>query len=202
VRTKGFKVLWSLTLLLGFEGIVCADLAQPGLSSSDQNPALVHSENSTAAANTPTPGKAGQYDPAWLGTDTNSSLALDAKVPVQTPQTAKKIKQLPGVSDSTVLFLYALGSMGVLQIGQSARKLNFGNLPGWLHTGGPKQIGHARAVDIDLSLYPLPLVLNPGQPVTKPLVSYRQVPEAPPRFESEYYLTNTDPRGPPVLSFN
>ncbi len=60
-------------------------------------------------------------------------------------------KILPALPDSASLFLYALGSLGALQVGRSVRKINFTIFPQWYHTAGPRQIGRAVAWDLTFS---------------------------------------------------
>jgi hypothetical protein len=50
---------------------------------------------------------------------------------------------------SLSLCLYGLISFGVFRSASSIRKLSFGQIPDWYHTGGPSQIGHSFAISPD-----------------------------------------------------
>lgn len=50
---------------------------------------------------------------------------------------------------SLSLCLYGLISFSVFRSASSIRKLSFGQIPDWYHTGGPSQIGHSFAISPD-----------------------------------------------------
>ena len=69
---------------------------------------------------------------------------------VHEPAGEGTIREFPPAPDSAALFLCAVGTLGAVQLGRSARNLHFGHVPEWVHSGGPRQIGHAFALDLDL----------------------------------------------------
>ncbi len=114
-----------------------------------------------------------------------------AAVPVQAA------KPLPAPPDSASLFLCAVGTLGAWQIGRSARRLNLSEVPAWLHTGGPAQIGHAVIYDpFDIHLQPLlgprtvPAAPGPPRPGVR-----MELPLVPGPCQG--FLTAAAPRGPP-----
>jgi len=113
------------------------------------------------------------------------------------PDRDMAIRQMPPGPDSTVLFLSALGSFGVWQIGRSARKLHFSLAPAWYHTGAPGQIGHA--VVLDLSFQVLPACQYEqavSEPSTMPFVfaGWYEIEVA---FNHQIALSPSAPRAPP-----
>ena len=54
----------------------------------------------------------------------------------------------PGPPSSVALFLSGLGSLGMWQVGRSAKRLHFGHLPHWFHDGAPSRIGHTVLFDL------------------------------------------------------
>jgi hypothetical protein len=106
------------------------------------------------------------------------------------------VKQLPPMPGSATLFLYSLSGFGMYRLGCSARKLNFGNLPEWYQGSGPRQIGYAFAVEVDLTTVALPMLAVFDQPIPDPplICSSR---EESPRLAFQYFLTEVDAHAPP-----
>jgi hypothetical protein len=111
---------------------------------------------------------------------------------------AGAFRSLPPTPSSLSLFLVAVGGMGAWQFGRSAKKLRFGHLPDWLHTGGPAQVAHATALGPDLTTV-LPAAFH-DQPVDEPdplclMRSYLLT-----TCEPQLLLPATEPaRGPPSI---
>jgi hypothetical protein len=113
------------------------------------------------------------------------------------PAKERKIKPLPDPPGSASLFLCAVGTIGAWQVSRSARRLNLAEVPAWLHTGGPDQIGHAVRLDpLDVRLQPaaelclLPVMNGLTLPRT-----WCRLPEV--RGRCQGFLTITAARGPP-----
>jgi hypothetical protein len=62
---------------------------------------------------------------------------------------AQPVPLLTEGQGSLSLCLYGLISFGVFCSASSIRKLSFGQIPDWYHTGGPSQIGHSYAITPD-----------------------------------------------------
>jgi hypothetical protein len=118
------------------------------------------------------------------------------------PTNSKKIevKQIPAIPGSATLFLYMASGLGVYQLGRSVKSLNFGGLPDWYQTAGPRQIGHAHAVALSFNLLVIPTILvSFDEPLPEPSLT-RCVREESPRFCPQYFLSEKDVRGPPSLA--
>ncbi|HEY3242745.1 MAG TPA: hypothetical protein VGM03_05270 [Phycisphaerae bacterium] len=129
---------------------------------------------------------------------TGSGVALpaDLTMPVsaQSPQPTTYTLNLPGTPGSATLFLSAVLSVGALRVLRSAKDLHIGALPEWYHTGGPQQIGHTVAFDLDFGAF-LPCSFE--QPVSaRP--SFRRTYDSPLRCIAQCVRTITAPRGPPT----
>ena len=61
------------------------------------------------------------------------------------------VHELPADPGGAGMFLVGLGCLGVVKLGRSARKLHFGDLPDWYHSGAPPRIGHTARLDPDFS---------------------------------------------------
>ena len=109
-------------------------------------------------------------------------------------------KEFPAGPDSAMLFLFAMGSIGVFHVGKSAKKFNFALVPDWYHSGGLRQVGHVYALDLDFYLVAMHLAAFFDRMVVEPKISYPILLEALPRLESQFSLTIKAPRGPPILS--
>jgi hypothetical protein len=110
-------------------------------------------------------------------------------------KTHQSVGRLPEEPGSLSLFLSALGSLGAWQLTRSVKKIHFGDVPEWVHTGGPRQIGHTVA-------------LNSESTGRAPLCGIQQFAGGDParrviRLEisaycqSQWYFTTAAPRGPP-----
>jgi len=133
-----------------------------------------------------------------LSTDLDVGLPAVSFGSESVDQTNGKIEQLPSTPDSAVLLMYGLCSLGTCQLTRSARKLQLGHVPGWLHTGGPSQIGHTFALDLS-NMHVLPLCWF------QPLVDDSQMSWCavhifvpPPKIQC--IIQTAGPRSPPLLS--
>jgi len=107
-----------------------------------------------------------------------------------------EVKQLPPAPDSAALFLCGLGTLGAFQLTRSARKLHWGNVPSWFHSGGPAQIGNSHALNPDL-IDALPVCWIDQPTGERPLI-LDYIPREPRlRFGAQCFLTTTAPRAPP-----
>ncbi len=113
-------------------------------------------------------------------------------------QPAPQAQVLPGAPSSLALFLSAMGSLGLWQLGRSARRMHLSHAPAWFHTGGPAQIGHSTPIDPDLT---------PGlpaccfdQPAERPRVDFTRHIERDALFKSQILLSVEPIRGPPPVS--
>ena len=104
-------------------------------------------------------------------------------------------RQLPPAPGSAALFLSALVSVGAWQLVRSARQISFSVVPEWYHTGGPAQVGHAVALDLDFGAMPL---CRFAPPAPKPPDFSHTRREFRVRFEAQHTVTVKPPRGPPV----
>ena len=136
------------------------------------------------------------YRPAYFsgGVDSEASAAIWFSPADAAEQNV--IQRLPPGTGSATLALYAFGTFGLWHLGRSARKLHFGALPEWYHTGGPQQIGHAVPFDLDSGALPLCCF---EQPVGQRPFLYRVRREQAPPLDAQFLFT-TAPRGPPVMS--
>ena len=104
-------------------------------------------------------------------------------------------RELPPAPGSAALFLSALVSVGAWQLVRSARHISFSAVPEWYHTGGPAQVGHAVAIDLDFGAMPLCSFAPPAPP---PPDSFHARREFRVRFAPQHTLAVKSPRGPPV----
>ena len=105
--------------------------------------------------------------------------------------------QLPPAPSSTALFFSAMASIGAWQLVRSGRNLHLGAMPEWYHSGGPVQVGHITAFDLDFMNLPLCLF---EEPVGERPFCYSAGRDIGLRLESQHFLTIADPRGPPSLA--
>ena len=114
------------------------------------------------------------------------------------PPPAQDVKQLPPAPDSASLFLSALGTLGALQVGRAMRKGQWGLLPDWYHGGGPGQVGHAFATDLNpvVALPPCDLDRPAGERPSFYSIQHDWLP----RWQPQRSLPTAAPRGPPLLS--
>ena len=114
-----------------------------------------------------------------------------------TQETPQAVIDLPAPPGSAALGLWALGPMGMWQLGRSARKVHLGALPEWYHANGPAQIGHKLVFDLDFSDAALPVCAFAGPAGPRPTV-YRPRRNPYPRCGAQAILNVVGPRGPPV----
>lgn len=105
--------------------------------------------------------------------------------------------QLPPAPSSTALFFSAMASIGAWQLVRSSKNLHFGAMPEWYHSGGPVQVGHITAFDLDFTSLPLCLF---EEPVGERPFFYSTGRDIGLRRESQHFLSIADPRGPPTLA--
>jgi len=76
--------------------------------------------------------------------------------------------------DSFTLCLYALLGLGLCRSAPFVKRLHFGCIPDWYHTGGPSQIGHSFAISPDgFSSAPVYCFLQPDLTTTDALPQFR-----------------------------
>ena len=109
------------------------------------------------------------------------------------------VRSLPADAGSSSLLLCGLASLAVFQVGRSARRVHFGDVPAWLHTGGPAQIGHA------VVFHPLLSSVLPGRQPEQPFAERMRLlccshlrPDF--RLRSQCLVTAQRPRAPPYHS--
>ncbi|MCH7702618.1 MAG: hypothetical protein IID37_13120 [Planctomycetes bacterium] len=113
-------------------------------------------------------------------------------------ETAATVRDLPAVPGSAQLFLSAMLSVGAWHFVRSAKHFHLADIPEWYHPGGPTQVGHVVPFDLDFSALPVCFF---EQPVAERPALGRHLRESISRMLSQqYFLTNADPRAPPVLS--
>jgi hypothetical protein len=95
------------------------------------------------------------------------------------------------------LVLSGLITFGAWQVVRSSRYVRLGFAPDWLHTGGPAQVGHAHATDLDFSNAPLCWF---ERPVCEPLESYHVWRPVRPGRPVNFVLAVKGPRGPPAVT--
>lgn len=167
--------------------------AHAAASVSESPRSTVHLQPRTlAAADTTTPVSLQQ----WLRQQDQHArtTVMHDDLAEQEPQA----RELPPASDSTLLYLSALGTLGLFQAGRSVRKIHFGNMPDWFHSGAPAQIGHVvRVESTDMSLMAvIPAILsvyesdNENSPYTYQPV-YKHT------LRSQYLSSARAPRAPP-----
>jgi hypothetical protein len=105
---------------------------------------------------------------------------------------------LPGGPDSATLLLPALLGFGAWQIGRSARKLHFGQVPDWYNEHAT-QVGHATPLSLEFSRAAMPLcIFDAPVIVTRISCLFKRLgDELYKRLLSQTILLTADPRGPP-----
>lgn len=109
----------------------------------------------------------------------------------------QSVVRLPDAPSSTALFLSAMVSFGAWHLVRSGRDVHFGAMPEWYHTGGPFQVGHVTAFDLDFSSLPLCLF---DRPIQQRRVTFRCQRDLPSRWGPQSRVLPADPRGPPVAA--
>lgn len=106
-------------------------------------------------------------------------------------------KELPAPPDSAAMVLGAFGGLGVWQLGRSARKLHFGQVPEWFHAEGPERIGHSVAARPDLVLDVS--VSEYNRPLEAVVPNFALVRRDVPAILIEHIILSVEgPRAPPV----
>lgn len=105
------------------------------------------------------------------------------------------VLQLPPAPSSVALFFSAMASIGAWQLVRCSKDLHFAAMPDWYHTGGPVQVGHTTALDLDFHNLPLCRFDEPGG--ERPLC-YDVRRSVVVRLKSLQFLSIADPRGPPT----
>lgn len=110
------------------------------------------------------------------------------------------IRPLPVPPDGAALVLCGLGGLAGWHALRSARKIPWGYLPEWYHSGAPRQIRHIHVLDLD-RLHVLPMCLLP--PIISPnhLVWLERLTNAVPSPRMRGALSVVGPRPPPALPF-
>jgi len=193
---KGLQIIVALAVVFGPAGLVHGDLSPAPWPTSDLN--------ATATVGSPSPQKINnqqstirnscreQFTPLFAADNAPDFFQFDIR------NSESEVKQLPPAPDSAALFLCGLGTLGALQLTRSAKKLHWGNVPSWFHTGGPAQIGNSHALNLDL-IDALPVCWF-DQPTGERPVLLDYIPSEPqPRFGALCLLTTTSPRAPPLL---
>ncbi len=200
---KEQKILGLILVVMLSAGTVFADITtdsalyKPTFSRSSQ-PVRLTGQAVRSSATSPLMAVNG------LKPDFQSSFNLDQPkkaTNIDTQGAQAKVKELPAGPDSAMLFLCALGSVGIFHAGKSAKKLNFALVPDWYHSGGLRQIGHVHALELDFYLVAIPLAAFFNQPENDSLKVYSRADcENAGRFKSQFSLPPQAPRGPPILS--
>ena len=132
----------------------------------------------------------------------DSLLAVNCSVDFlqsETPDSKLQIRQLPAAPDSAVLYICALGTLGVWPLTRSVRKLHLANVPPWFHTGAPYQIGHTHVLVPDF-LDVLPICCFDRLTDERRVISHYLQRQSRPRCETLYFLPTIAPRPPPLVS--
>lgn len=108
---------------------------------------------------------------------------------------AVEVRTLPVLPSSANLLLSAALTMGAWQVVRSTRYLHLSVLPEWYHTGGPGQIGHAVAIDMQFAPATLCVFSTVVRDTSQ--VRYRLRDELVSPVLAKPYLIAADPRGPP-----
>ena len=115
------------------------------------------------------------------------------------PQAAQSACEIPALPGSASLFLSAMLSLGAWQLVRSARQFDFGVFPEWYHSGGPFQVGHAVAFDLDFHALPLCFIASNAEQSGTPILRYRVGREERAPRERRSYLRASAPRAPPAV---
>jgi len=131
----------------------------------------------------------------------NQALPVGAVgLPADDASPAGEVVSLPPGPGSASLFLSALAGFGVWHLGRSVRKVHFGALPEWYHSGGPAQVGHATPLDLEFSHSAMPICRfesADGEANQRPSLWWLRF-EPIERLHSQFFLLIADPRGPPA----
>jgi len=123
--------------------------------------------------------------------------AYEAEVAPRVAQNACEVPALPG---SASLFLSAMLSLGAWQLVRSVRQFDFGVFPEWYHSGGPLQVGHAVAFDLEFHALPLCFITPEAEQGGAPILRYRVGRDERAPSDLQSYLRASAPRAPPTTS--
>jgi hypothetical protein len=145
----------------------------------------------------------GLFDPfGWPGVVDLDSLPV-GPIPAsnddegQTCET-KPVQILADGQSSCSLCLYALFGLGLYRSAPCVRRLSFGSIPEWYHSGGPCGIGHSHAVGPDLCLAPVVCFIQPGCTAEDSPAKYCRGTVVSPWRESQFISSLFASRGPPM----
>ncbi len=115
------------------------------------------------------------------------------------PYYSQQSIDLTGGPGSYSLCLYALMGMGLCSAPRWAKKLSFGHIPEWFHSGGPQQIGHKFAVNPDFPrTNPVFCFIQPVFTMKDSISQYRIRTFVPSWGESQFAPNVFASRGPPL----
>ena len=126
---------------------------------------------------------------------------MDAEMDATRPSCGHSVHVLAEGQSSLSLCVSALMSLGLCTSIRGAKKLSLGSPPKWYHTGGPFQIGHSMAVDLE-SVCPVPVCrfVQPAQ-VVADIALQRHVGTVVSLWRTSQFTPDSiASRGPPILS--
>jgi len=112
----------------------------------------------------------------------------------------RKTIVLPADLSSITMFLTGFASLGAWQFVRSARngRFHFGHMPEWYHSGGPTQVGHVVALDLQNQT---PIFCRFDRSGGNPTLAYSLRRVIHMRRKSQFMLTPAAPRGPPLRTW-
>lgn len=120
-----------------------------------------------------------------------------ARISLGGPGPDPAVRDLPAAPNSASLFLYAVGTLGAVQVSRSARRLQLGDVSAWLHLSGGPRAG----ASIYGNPFQLHAALPPGAPAAVSLWTYRPGPapaaDPPPHCRWLLERIGRQPRAPP-----
>lgn len=126
---------------------------------------------------------------------TNSPLTRVSSTLDHPATAAYEIRSIPAAPGSTVLCLWALGSIGAWQIARSSRNVHFSALPEWYHADAPDQIGHVTLFDLVFGDMPAAAFDRPACRLQFSSIMCRNRERWLPPLR--WHVPTRDPRGPP-----
>jgi hypothetical protein len=126
-------------------------------------------------------------------------------VPLPNPEVGQPNETMPALvltdrQNSLTLCLYALLGLGLCRSAPLVKKLHFGCITDWYHSGGPSQIGHSFAISSDcLPAAPIFCFLQPDYRPEEVAPQYSRGTIAALLREAQFQLTALASRGPPCL---
>lgn len=120
-----------------------ASLARADLTAMNAAPVPVPSDSAGAISQVQVVEPIATADAGPFGLLSSPSPLTNFAPPLdRAPNPAYEIRSIPAAPDSTVLCLWALGSIGAFQIARSSRNVHLSALPEWYHADAPDRIGH------------------------------------------------------------